>query len=61
LDDVKKAFNPDIVQPCTEKEPKKCPLNVNSKLYRGLGPFEYIGTPIDQAIIKKVTRKKADF
>jgi hypothetical protein len=61
LDDVKKAFNPDTVQPCKEKEPEKCPLNVNSQLYRGLGPYEFTGTPIDQAIVKKVTRKMTDF
>ena len=38
-DQIKQAFRGNSVQPC--KAPELCHLNVNSQLYRGLGPFNF--------------------
>jgi hypothetical protein len=42
-----------LVTPC--QAPDFCHLNVNGNLYRGLGPFEYKGTPICKKINKTMT------
>ena len=38
-DQIKLAFRENSVQPCLA--PDLCHLNVNSQLYRGLGPFTF--------------------
>jgi hypothetical protein len=47
-DDIVNAFNQntDIVTPC--KNPQICTGNVNAQLYRGLGPFSYEPTCVDE-------------
>jgi hypothetical protein len=60
-DNIIEAFkeNPTIMEKC-EKE--NCSKNVNEKLFRGLGPFNYEGTPIKKELkVNKISRVMENF
>jgi hypothetical protein len=56
LEQLKEAFNPNLVEKCNEKDPVVCPKNLNSFLFQGLGLFKYE----PQKIINKISMKMAN-
>ena len=62
--DIELAFENANFEPCEERDPERCRKNVNSALYRGLGPFEYTPTVVKKLTEcrnAKITRAMEDF
>ena len=62
--DIEKAFDSAKFEPCKDQDPELCRKNVNSTLFRGVGPFEYsphVVQTLIESTVKKVTKSMEDF